>query len=93
MRDYNRQIDFDSLNGLVNLAFEEGAHVEINEGVLNDTYIIYNEDVNVSFVGVKPRKYIVLYPKFASAWHNTFHVLMTDEESKIEKFLPKELTE
>lgn len=87
MKDYNKQVTYESLNSFVDYAVNNGYGVEIVEGVLNDTYVIYNEDRQLSIKGVKPRDYIILYPKFLSAWSNTFHILMTDDESKVQEFL------
>lgn len=90
MKDYNKQITYESLNDFVQYANEQGYIIDIVEGVLNDTYIIYNEGKELSIKGVKARDYIILYPKFASSWHNTFHILMTDDESKMQEFLETE---
>lgn len=87
MKDYNKQITYESLNNFVNCAVENGYDVEVVEGVLNDTYVIRNVDRKFSVKGVKPRDFIVLYPKFLSAWSNTFHILMTDDESRVQELL------
>jgi len=55
-----------------------------------NNYVIYNVDKKLSIKGVKARDYIVLYPKFATSWSNTFHILMTDDKSKAEEFLELE---
>ena len=86
MKDYNRQITYESLNNFVDYANNEGYIVKVIEGVLNDTYIIFNENRELSVKGVKARDYIVLYPKFQNSWSNTFHILMTDDEKKVEEF-------
>lgn len=85
-KNYNREITFESLNNFVNYAFNSGYEVETIEGVLNDTYIIHNIDKKLSVKGVKPRDFIILYSKFLSAWNNSFHILMTDDEKKVEQF-------
>lgn len=87
MKDYNKQITYESLNNFVDYAVNNGYEVEIIEGVLNNTYVIRNVDRQLSVKGVKPRDFIVLYPKFLNEWSNTFHILMTDDESKVEEFL------
>lgn len=86
MKDYNERITYDSLTAIVNHAFINEYHIDIREGVLNDTYIIHNEDRTLSLKGVKPRKYIILYPQFATEWSNSFHVLMTDNEQTMQDF-------
>lgn len=90
MKDYAKQITYDSLNSFVNYATEQGYDIEVIEGVLNDTCIIFNPSKDLSIKGVKAREYIILYPKYASAWHNTFHILMTDSEEKMQEFLQLE---
>lgn len=87
MKDYNKETTCESSNNFVNYAVDNGYDVEVIEGVLNDTYVIRNEDRKLSIKGVKPRDFIILYPKFLSAWSNTFHILMTDDESRVEEFL------
>lgn len=90
MRDYNTQINYKSLNNIVDYAVEKGYAMEVIEGVLNDTYVIYNVDKQLSIKGVKARDYIILYPKFQTSWSNSFHILMTDDESKMQEFLEVE---
>lgn len=87
MKDYKKQITYKSLNAFVEYASKEGYDIDVVEGVLNDTYIIYNEEKTLSVKGVRPRKFIILYPEFASSWHNNFMVLMTDKEDTMEEFL------
>lgn len=87
MKDYNSPITYDSLTAIVNHAFINEYTIDVEEGVLNDTYIIHNEDRTLSLTGVKPRKYIILYPQFATEWSNSFHVLLTDSEEKMQEFL------
>jgi len=84
--DYNKEITSNSLNYFVNYAVNNGYDVETIEGTLNDTYIIYNVDKKLSVKGVKARDFIILYPKFLSAWKNSFHILMTDNEKKVKEF-------
>lgn len=87
MKDYNKQITYESLNDFVQYANKQGYIIDIVEGVLNDTYVIYNEGKQLSIKGVKGRDYIILYPKFLNEWSNSFHILMTDDESKMQEFL------
>ena len=87
MKDYRKQITYKSLNNFVDYAVENGYDLDVIQGVLNDTYIIHNVDKRLSVKGVKARDYIVLYPKFLNSWSNTFHILMTDDESKMREFL------
>jgi len=86
MKDYTCQITYNSQNSFVEYANDRGYHIDTIEGVLNDTYIIYNVDKKLSIKGVKGRDFIILYPKFQTSWNNTFHILMTDNESKVEEF-------
>ena len=85
MRNYERQISYESLNNFVDYAAENGYEIEVFEGVLNDTYIIH-ADKQFGIKGVKSRNYIILYPKFQNEWSNTFHILLTDDETKVEEF-------
>ena len=87
MKDYNNQITYDSLTGFVDYAFDNGYQVETIEGALNDTHIIHNVDKKLSIKGVRARDYIILYPKFLNAWCNSFHILMTDDENRVNGFL------
>lgn len=87
MKDYSKEISYKSLNSFVDYAFNNGYDVETIEGVLNDTYIIYNVDKKLSIKGVKARDFIILYPQFLSPWKDSFHVLLTNDESKVENFL------
>jgi hypothetical protein len=87
MKDYNRQITCNSLNNFVDYAVSKGYNLEVIEGVLNDTYIINNYDKELSIKGVKARDYIILYPKFQNTQSNSFHILMTDNENEVNKFL------
>ena len=87
MKDYNRQITCNSLNNFVDYANDKGYDLEVIEGVLNDTYIINNYDKELSIKGVKARDFIILYPKFQNAQSNSFHILMTDNENEVNKFL------
>jgi len=85
MKDYSKQITYKSLNNIVAYTVNNGYTFEVVEGVLNDVYVI---DTNKEFtVGrVKPRDFIILYPKFASSWSNTFHILMTNDKNKVKEF-------
>ena len=87
MKDYNRQITCNSLNNFVDYAVSKGYNLEVIEGVLNDTYIINNYDKELSIKGVKARDFIILYPKFQNAQSNSFHILMTDNENEVNKFM------
>lgn len=87
MKDYSKQITYNSLNSFVDYAVENGYDLDVIEGVLNDTHVIYNVDKLLSIKGVKARDFIILYPKFQNEWSNTFHILMTDDESKVKEFL------
>lgn len=87
MKDYNREINYESFNNFVEYAFENGYEVKVVEGVLNDTFIIYNHDKKLSIKGVKGRDYIILYPKFLNSWSNSFHILLSDNENRLEEFL------
>lgn len=86
MKDYNCQVTYKSQNDFINYANDKGYHIDIIEGVLNDTYIIYNTDKKLSIKGVKARDFIILYPKFLNSWQNTFHILMTDDKNRIAEF-------
>jgi hypothetical protein len=83
----NERITYDSYNKILNLALEYGYDVDVIEGVLNDTYIIHNVDKELYIKGAKSRRYIILYPQFATEWSNSFHVLLTDSEEKMQEFL------
>ena len=87
MKDYNRQITYNSLNNFVDYAVSKGYDLEVIEGVLNDTYIINNYDKELSIKGVKARDFIILYPKFQNAQSDSFHILMTNDEKKVSEFL------
>ena len=87
MKDYNRQITCNSLNNFVDYAVSKGYDLEVIEGVLNDTCIINNYDKELSIKGVKARDFIILYPKFQNAQSNSFHILMTDNENEVNKFM------
>ena len=90
MKDYNREINYKSFNEFADVAVNNSYEVEIVEGVLNDTYVIFNRDKQLYIKGVKPRDFIVLYPQFQNEWNNSFHILMTDDEKKVEQFLETE---
>jgi len=87
MKDYNREITYSSLNNFVEYAVSKGYDLEVIEGVLNDTCIINNYDKELSIKGVKARDFIILYPKFQNAQSNSFHILMTDNENEVNKFM------
>ena len=87
MKDYNREITYSSLNNFVDYAVSKGYDLEVIEGALNDTYIINNYDKELSIKGVKARDFIILYPKFQNAQSNSFHILMTDNENEVNKFM------
>ena len=87
MKDYNRQITCNSLNNFVDYTNDKGYDLEVIEGVLNDTCIINNYDKELSIKGVKARDFIILYPKFQNAQSNSFHILMTDNENEVNKFM------
>jgi len=87
MKDYNREITYSSLNNFVEYAVSKGYDLEVIEGALNDTYIINNYDKELSIKGVKARDFIILYPKFQTSQSNSFHILMTDNENEVNKFL------
>ena len=86
MRNYTKEIAFESQQIILDAAIERGLEVEQFEGTLNDTYIIYNEDLDLKLRGIKARKYIVLYPQFLNSWSNSFHILLTDNIKELEKF-------
>ncbi len=87
MKNYNKQITYNSQNEFVRYASDKGYHIEVIEGVLNDTYIIYNVNKELSIKGVKGRDFIILYTQFLSSWANTFHILTTNDENKVNEFL------
>ena len=87
MKDYNREITYSSLNNFVEYAVSKGYDLEVIEGALNDTYIINNHNKELSIKGVKARDFIILYPKFQTSQSNSFHILMTDNENEVNKFL------
>ena len=87
MKDYNREITYSSLNNFVEYAVSKGYDLEVIEGALKDTYIINNYDKELSIKGVKARDFIILYPKFQTSQSNSFHILMTDNENEVNKFL------
>lgn len=86
MQDSNRRVSFKTYNAILNYALENGFHVETLEGVLNDSYLIFaNRELKI---GKKQgRKYILLYPTFATAWSNNFNVLETDNDTIADEFL------
>jgi len=86
MKDYNTEITYQLQQLILDVALDDGYHVDIHEGVCNDTYIIHNHDKALSLVGVKAREYIVLYPQYLNEWGNSFHILMTDNEAKVSTF-------
>lgn len=86
MKNYTKEIEFKSQQLILDAAIEMGLEVEQFEGTLNDTYIIYNEDLDLKLRGIKARKYVVLYPQFLNSWGNTFHILLTDNIKELEKF-------
>lgn len=86
MKDFKKEISYKSLNNFVEYARNNNYDIDCIEGVLNDTYIIHNPTIDLTIKGVKARKYIILYPKFKNAWQNSFHILMTDSESKMQEF-------
>jgi hypothetical protein len=87
MKDYERQINYKSLNNFVDYAREKGYEIQVGEGVLNDTYIITNQDKQLSIKGVKARDFIILYPKFETTQSNIFNILLTDDENILNNFL------
>ena len=87
MKDYNRQITYNSQNDFLQYANDKGYDIETTEGVLNDAYIIHNHDKKLSIKGVKARDFIILYPKFQTSQSNSFHILMTDNENEVNKFM------
>jgi hypothetical protein len=86
MKDYKKEITYESLNAFVQFANDKGYDIEIIEGALNDTYIINNHDKELSIKGVKARDYIILYPKFQTSRSNSFHLLMTNNKSYVNNF-------
>lgn len=86
MRNYTKETTYESHQLILDTAIEMGLEIEQFEGVLNDTYIIYNENLDLKLRGIKARKYIILYPQFLNAWSNTFHILLTDNIKELEKF-------
>ena len=86
MKNYTKEVTFKSYELILDTAIEMGLEVEQFEGTLNDTYIIYNENLDLKLRGIKARKYIVLYPKFLNSWSNSFHILLTDNLKELEKF-------
>lgn len=86
MKNYTKETTFKSHQLILDAAIERGLEVEQFEGVLNDTYIIYNENLDLKLRGIKARKYMVLYPQFLNSWSNSFHILLTDNPKELEKF-------
>lgn len=85
MRNYGRQISYETFNNFVKYAFEKGYKMQQFEGALNDTYIIHSRK-EMGIKGVKRRDFIILFPKFQNPWSNTFHILLTDDEKKVRAF-------
>lgn len=86
MRNYTKETTYESHQLIIDAAIEMGLEIEQFEGVLNDTYIIYNENLDLKLRGIKARKYMVLYPQFLNSWSNSFHILLTDNIKELEKF-------
>jgi len=86
MRNYTKETTYESHQLIIDAAIEMGLEIERFEGALNDTYIIYNENLDLKLRGIKARKYMVLYPQFLNSWSNSFHILLTDNIKELEKF-------
>lgn len=90
LKDYSKEISYNSYNNFVDYASNKGYDIDIIEGDLNDTYIIHNPERTLSLKGVKGREFIVLYPKFQNSWSNTLHILLTDNEDTVNEFLKED---
>ena len=87
MNKFNRQITLKQYNSVLDEAIRLELGMTRLEGVLNDTFIIDNNEHLLSVKGFKNRGFIVLYPKFETSWTNTFHILLTDDNEYINRLL------
>ena len=89
MRDYKTMIDLETSDKFVAKALELGLQVEMIEGVLNDDYLIFNNN-RLSANGIKARKYIIITAQYRNSQSNDICLLMTDKEEKANQFLQRQ---
>lgn len=89
MRDYKTMIDLETSDKFVSKALELGLQVEMIEGVLNDDYLIFNNN-RLSANGIKARKYIIIYAQYRNSQSNDLYLLMTDKEEKATQFMQRQ---
>ena len=82
MTEYIHNVSLNTVNELLDVAVAGDIAVEAYEGVLNDTNVIY-ADNNMTVGSREPYRYIVCYYKFASAWQNTLHIMLTNDFSEV----------
>lgn len=85
MRDYTKQTNLDSTEKIVAFAVDNGYDVVTGEGTLNDLHIIVNAK-SLRLNKARPRKFIILYPKFETMYSNTLWITMTDKVDLAKKF-------
>lgn len=81
-RNYVTNVELETVNKLIELAVDENKPFEVFDGVLLDSYIIYDAE-NIQIGKIKPRKYIILREKYLNCWSSTIEMTMTDDENMI----------
>lgn len=94
MQDYRISIDLETQTKIINKALSQGNEIEQFEGVLNDTFIIYNAEnigLTVNSRKVKPRKFIICGCAQTNEWSNTLYIELTDNASKVDQFIKSQI--
>lgn len=85
MKDLVYNVELETYNKVLNLANEQGYAVEIIEGVLLDSALIYNSDIK--FGRSYPRKYIIFQDHYLNEWSSKLVMTLTDNEELAEQFM------
>lgn len=94
MQDYRISIDLETQTKIINKALSQGNEIEQFEGVLNDTFIIYNaENIVLTTTNgkVKPRKFIICGRVQTNEWSDTLYIELTDNVSKVDQFIKSQI--
>lgn len=79
------QVNYETYKGALETALEHEIETLELQGALNDNYLIYSNKV-LKWKNIKPRKYIILEARYATHWSNTFHMILTDDDTLAENF-------
>lgn len=92
-RDFSKITAYETIDNLVNYAYEHGFDAYMIDGTLFDSYIIDCKKLDGKQMGVKGhvwRRYILLVEQYRNGWESDVLMVLTDEVETIRKYFTDE---